>query len=245
MNAPFIRGASVLQSATTSNNQLETGQCQCAAAPGKVDVPGNVNGAGEICELKESEIHILRLGFSPAVPKACRQFGVVHVATYKLEVTAVDGCFGTGYTPWKRCERSRTRTPSFTVPPHRKCVAPASLTSPEALAALRELRTTNPALHAALAQEQPPTDDGDDGDDPYPDADVYDDCDIPLEVVSEHLSSGGAGVADNFAVSDDGGITRSGNAEASDAEEEPVVLGRGQRRKIVARRYQGPIWEEH
>ncbi|KAJ6529647.1 hypothetical protein B0H19DRAFT_1192972 [Mycena capillaripes] len=38
----------------------------------------------------------------------------------------------------------------------------ASLTSPEALAALRELGTTNSALHAALAEEQPPTDDGDD-----------------------------------------------------------------------------------
>ncbi|KAJ6526449.1 hypothetical protein B0H19DRAFT_1275799 [Mycena capillaripes] len=85
----------------------------------------------------------------------------------------------------------------------------------------------------------------DDGDDPYPDADVYDGCDIPLEVVSEHLSSGGAGVADNFAVSNDGGITRSGNAEASDAEEEPVVLGRGQRKKIVACRNKGQIWEEH
>ncbi|KAJ6549874.1 hypothetical protein B0H19DRAFT_1159936 [Mycena capillaripes] len=120
----------------------------------------------------------------------------------------------------------------------------ASLTSPEALAGLRELRTTNPALHAALTHEQP-ADDGDDGDDPYPGVDVYDDCDIPLEVVLGHLSSGGSGIADNFAVGDDGGITRSGNAEASDAEDEPVVLGRGQRKKTVARRYQGPIWEEH
>jgi hypothetical protein len=75
--------------------------------------------------------------------------------------------------------------------------------------------------------------------------DVYDDCDIPLDVVSDHLCSSGSGVADNFSVSDDGGIARSGNAEASDAEDEPVVLGRGQRKKTVARRYQGPVWEEH
>jgi hypothetical protein len=55
---------------------------------------------------------------------------------------------------------------------------------------------------------------------------VYDD----LDVVSSDLLSGGSFVADNFFVSDDGGIARSGNAEASDAEEdelenEPVVLG--------------------
>jgi hypothetical protein len=121
----------------------------------------------------------------------------------------------------------------------------ASLTSSEALTGLRELRTVNPTLHAALTQEQS-ADDGDDGDDPYPDVDVYDDCDIPLDVVSSHLSLGGSGVAENFSIGEDGGIARSGNAEASDAEEEePVILGRGQRKKTVARRYQGPVWEEH
>ncbi|KAJ7787299.1 hypothetical protein B0H14DRAFT_3580491 [Mycena olivaceomarginata] len=41
------------------------------------------------------------------------------------------------------------------------------------------------------------------------------------------------------------GITRSGSADASDVKEEPVVLGQRQRKKIVARRYQGSIWEEH
>ncbi|KAJ7231814.1 hypothetical protein C8J57DRAFT_1242191 [Mycena rebaudengoi] len=94
------------------------------------------------------------------------------------------------------------------------------------------------------AQEQS-ADDGDDGDDPYPDVDMYDDCDIPFDVVWGHLSSDGSGVADNFSVGDDGGIDRSGNAEVSDAEDELVVLGRGQRKKIAVRRYQGPIWEEH
>jgi hypothetical protein len=42
-----------------------------------------------------------------------------------------------------------------------------------------------------------------------------------------------SGVAHNFSIGDDGGIARSGNAEASDAEDEPVVLGRGQRKKPV------------
>ncbi|KAJ6618557.1 hypothetical protein B0H10DRAFT_2217522 [Mycena sp. CBHHK59/15] len=82
----------------------------------------------------------------------------------------------------------------------------ASLTSPEALAGLRELRTTNPALHAALMQttgtDPTPADstaDADDDDDPYQELDVYDDCDIPLDVVSGHLLSGRASVAANFA----------------------------------------------
>jgi hypothetical protein len=126
----------------------------------------------------------------------------------------------------------------------------ASLTSPEALAGLRELRTTNPALHAALTQTDTIAADGnDDGEeDPYSGPDVYDDCDIPLAVVSDHLRSGGSSVSANFSIGDEGGIVRSGNAEVSDAEEEsnaPVVLGRGQRRKMPATRYQGPVWEEH
>jgi hypothetical protein len=64
-----------------------------------------------------------------------------------------------------------------------------------------------------------------------------------LDVVSVHLASGGSGVEANFS----GGITRSGDAEASDAEPEESgeVLGRGQRRRVAARRYQGPAWEEH
>ncbi|KAJ7825886.1 hypothetical protein B0H14DRAFT_3468127 [Mycena olivaceomarginata] len=128
-----------------------------------------------------------------------------------------------------------------------------SLTSPEALAGLRNLRTTHPVLHAALTQmtETDPTSeaaDHGDSEDQYQGVDVYDDCDIPLAVVSDHLLSGS--IAPNFTVDAQGGITRSGDSEASDADEEesdvePVVLGRGQHRKIVATRYQGPAWEEH
>ncbi|KAJ7762101.1 hypothetical protein B0H16DRAFT_1455723 [Mycena metata] len=127
----------------------------------------------------------------------------------------------------------------------------ASLTSPEALAGLRELRTTNPTLHAELTQTdvaQPDITsiDSVQDDDPFEgDVAVYDDCDIPLDVVSAHLTSSGSSIATNFSVSANGGITRSGDAEASDAEEEVAPLGRGQRRKIVARRYQGALWEEH
>ncbi|KAJ7100367.1 hypothetical protein C8R44DRAFT_641928, partial [Mycena epipterygia] len=128
----------------------------------------------------------------------------------------------------------------------------ASLTSPEALAGLRELRTTNPTLHAALTQTTVLDTIGADDieEEPYLDSNVYDDCDIPLDVVAGLLSSGGTSIATNFTIDDNGGIARSGTAEASDAdsdsdEEEPSTLGRGQRRKIAARRYQGPAWEGH
>ncbi|KAJ6465457.1 hypothetical protein C8R45DRAFT_939646 [Mycena sanguinolenta] len=54
--------------------------------------------------------------------------------------------------------------------------------------------------------------------------------------VTSHLLSDGSSVETNFAVGDDGGITQSGNAEASEAEVEednmPPVLGRGQRKKL-------------
>ncbi|KAJ6530632.1 hypothetical protein B0H19DRAFT_1082364 [Mycena capillaripes] len=99
------------------------------------------------------------------------------------------------------------------------------LPSPEALAGLRDLRTTNPALHAALSQttETDPTSEAPDngeGDDPYQVVDVYDDCDIPLAVVSDHLLSGGSSIANNSAVVQNGGIVQLGEAEISDAEEE-------------------------
>ncbi|KAJ6461004.1 hypothetical protein C8R45DRAFT_1081018 [Mycena sanguinolenta] len=52
----------------------------------------------------------------------------------------------------------------------------------------------------------------------------------------------------NFAVGDDGGITRSGNTEASDAEDEEEladaaapVLGRGWRNRVPTRRYEGAV----
>ncbi|KAJ6456514.1 hypothetical protein C8R45DRAFT_580223, partial [Mycena sanguinolenta] len=126
----------------------------------------------------------------------------------------------------------------------------ASLTSPEALAGLRNLRTTNPTLHAALTQTSDLAVVEGAEEEAYANREVYDDCDVPLSIVSAHLSAHGSSVETNFAVGDDGGITRSGNAETSEAEDEeddmpPPVLGRGQRKRVPARRYQGPVWEEH
>jgi hypothetical protein len=134
-----------------------------------------------------------------------------------------------------------------------------SLTSPEALDALLELRTTNPTLHAALNQGHDTTPPADIEEEAYQDLTVYDDCDIPLDVVSGLLHSRGSAVAANFVIGENGGIARSGSAEDLDAEEEdlnveeedldvevePVVLGRGQRKKIGPKRYDGAIWEQH
>lgn len=108
--------------------------------------------------------------------------------------------------------------------------------------------TRPPQLHAALVQATATeAADSDDDEEPY-DSDVYDDCDIPLDVVSDHLLSGS--IADHFAIDVHGGIARSGDAETSDAEaevsdHEPEVLGRGKCRKFVASRYQGLAWEQH
>jgi hypothetical protein len=86
---------------------------------------------------------------------------------------------------------------------------------------------------------------------PYGESYVYNNCDVPLAIVSDHLLSGGSSITDTFVVGDDGGISRSGNAEASEAEDEsddndtPVAIGWGQRKRVAVWRYQGHAWEEH
>ncbi|KAJ6561802.1 hypothetical protein B0H19DRAFT_1068528 [Mycena capillaripes] len=67
--------------------------------------------------------------------------------------------------------------------------------------------------------------------------------DIPLDVVSVLPAASSASVTTGFAVSENGGLARSGDAEKSDAEEEAVPssapLGSGQRKKIGT-----SLWEE-
>ncbi|KAJ7325429.1 hypothetical protein DFH08DRAFT_968659 [Mycena albidolilacea] len=81
----------------------------------------------------------------------------------------------------------------------------------------------------------------------FTESDVYDDCDTPLDVVTDLLCSGDApAVATNFKVTEEGGITRAGDAELPDAEDaEPEACGCGLRKRTAARRYLGPAWEEH
>ncbi|KAJ7174864.1 hypothetical protein C8R46DRAFT_1031457 [Mycena filopes] len=129
----------------------------------------------------------------------------------------------------------------------------ASLTYPAALAALRNLRNTHPALHAALNQTAVAIPDDEITKEVFTESDLRDDdSDIPLNVVTGLLRSGDAlTVTPNFAIAEAGGITRAGDAELPDAEQseeeisEPQARGRGQRKKIAACRYLGSAWEEH
>jgi hypothetical protein len=114
---------------------------------------------------------------------------------------------------------------------------------------LRRLREENPALYAELTQADvvtaPPVSDVEEA---FNELNVYNDCDIPLNVVSGLMASGTSSVAAVFTVGEDGGLVRAGDSEKSDAESEAppsAPLGRGQRKKIGTSRYQGPLWEEH
>jgi hypothetical protein len=138
----------------------------------------------------------------------------------------------------------------------------ASLTSPEALAALRDLPRSNPALYAELTS-------GDDEgillstiEEPAFTSDsVEDESDIPVEVVVDHLASGSAELADGFRVEDGDVITRTSCLEDpnQDVEEEmdepgtsalmasvpPAGLGRGHRVHKPSRRLRGlELWEQ-
>ncbi|KAF8135887.1 hypothetical protein K438DRAFT_1786774 [Mycena galopus ATCC 62051] len=119
----------------------------------------------------------------------------------------------------------------------------ASLTSSQTLGMLHRLPKENPALHAELTQSA--TEDemiavipkSDVQEETFFQQDVYDDCDIPLDVVSG-------------LVGDDGGLTRAGDAEKSDPELEdadvvPPALGHGQCKKVANTRYGTALWEKH
>ncbi|KAJ7470873.1 hypothetical protein FB451DRAFT_953720, partial [Mycena latifolia] len=97
----------------------------------------------------------------------------------------------------------------------------ASLTSQDTLARLRRLPHDDPALHAELTQGDLITlPSSDVEEEPFLDVDVYDDCDIPLDVVTGLLVSGSSSVTAKFAVGENGGLARAGDAEKSDAEAE-------------------------
>ncbi|KAF8172178.1 hypothetical protein K438DRAFT_1940517 [Mycena galopus ATCC 62051] len=118
----------------------------------------------------------------------------------------------------------------------------ASLTSSQTLGRLRRLPKDNPALHTELTQSAAKDEmtavipNSDVQEEMFLQQEVYDDCDIPLDVVSDLV--GGSSFLGNFAVGDDGGLTRAGDAETSDPELEdadivPAALGRGQRKKVA------------
>ena len=129
----------------------------------------------------------------------------------------------------------------------------ASLTSAAALSALRELPTTNPALHHefSLGKMNETTVD----DEPtFPDDDggINDGCDIPINIVESVVMSEGIVAKNGFALDSEGSIVRTGIAEDVEAiielEESnvagPTELGRGRHTKTGSKRY-GADWEEH
>lgn len=95
----------------------------------------------------------------------------------------------------------------------------ASLTSQAALGRLRRLPEDDPVLHAELMLPSVPLPAGDAvEEEPFLDVDVYDDCDIPLGVLSDMLH--GVSAPGKFSIDAEGGIACSGDAEKSDAEDD-------------------------
>ncbi|KAJ6621668.1 hypothetical protein B0H10DRAFT_2187938 [Mycena sp. CBHHK59/15] len=132
----------------------------------------------------------------------------------------------------------------------------ASLTSQEALGWLRQLPKDDPVLHAELMLSSVPLPAGDAvKEEPFLNVNVYDDCDIPLDVLSDMLH--GVSAPGKYSVDAEGGLTCSGDAEKSDAEDDseseavevalasPVILRRGQRKKTENKRYRSELWEGH
>ena len=119
-----------------------------------------------------------------------------------------------------------------------------NLTSPRALAALRELPETNPHLHHQLnglnnLDDLPTVNPGDE--EPDFGEEIEDDCDVPTEVLASHVASGLTGMVGGFKVGDDGRIERNAMVEDTEVEQVKVEVeveqqqGRGCRKKFAKR----------
>lgn len=132
----------------------------------------------------------------------------------------------------------------------------ASLTSPEALTALRKLATSNPILYKEFTASIHNITAGEDTEPDYfeelDDSVVVDESDTPVDVVIEHIVDESASAPRGFLLRENGSLARSGRVEdpddvdeghASNEEvEDPIqvpepVLGRGQRKKKISERY--------
>lgn len=128
----------------------------------------------------------------------------------------------------------------------------ASLTSPAALAALRDLPNTNPTLHLELTGiAKPPAElENEDlftQDDEL--LDYNDENDVPMDVVIHHVMSGGfAQLPAGFTVVEDESIVRNGVAEDAEldvvVDDRPLAARRAKRAEKKSTRY-GADWEEH
>jgi hypothetical protein len=84
----------------------------------------------------------------------------------------------------------------------------ASLTSAAALTALRELPNTNPALYREITGGKTQEFTGEEEDEP-----IEYGSDIPVEVITAQIVSGGSVTTEGFEVDGDGSIVRTGVAE--------------------------------
>lgn len=109
-----------------------------------------------------------------------------------------------------------------------------SLTSPEALAALRELPKSNPALYRELVGLDEPVEEPVGSEDEFSD-DVEDASDIPVDVVSTLLASDSTHVEEGFKIDDEGCVVRVAEVENAEAGEEaaaePELVGHGHQKK--------------
>ncbi|KAK6974778.1 hypothetical protein R3P38DRAFT_2811639 [Favolaschia claudopus] len=127
----------------------------------------------------------------------------------------------------------------------------ASLTSPEALAALRDLPNTDPDLYQELtSQSRDPVDDVQEDLFNDEDHDYCDESDVPVEVLIDHvISAGVAPLPAGFAATEDGSLARSGSAEDTEldvnADDLPVATRRAKRSGKKNTLYAGAVWEEH
>jgi hypothetical protein len=125
-----------------------------------------------------------------------------------------------------------------------------SLTSVKALAALRELHKTNPALHAKITTDiAEATADDEPVFSVEAEAGAGDGSDIPIEVVRAVVMSQESAAIDGFAIDEQGSVVRTGVAETESTTEVitaelAVELGRGRRAKTESKRY-GAEWEGH
>ncbi|KAJ6606756.1 hypothetical protein B0H10DRAFT_1956845 [Mycena sp. CBHHK59/15] len=130
----------------------------------------------------------------------------------------------------------------------------ASLTSTAALAALRDLRKTNLALHCELTGEAEAREEIVNEDlfaENEEDLTYNDESDVPIEVLINHVTSGGvAPLPDGFVVGEDGDLARNEASEDPEldvvADDLPLAVRRAKRATKAPTQYGGDeMWEEH
>ncbi|KAJ7702622.1 hypothetical protein B0H16DRAFT_1748176 [Mycena metata] len=125
-----------------------------------------------------------------------------------------------------------------------------SLTSPAALAALRDLPNTNPALYAEFMGTLAPVEDLFEENIFAPEEENFnDESDVPVDVVIDHVINRGlSNLPPGFSVAEDGSVVRNGAAEDDELNIEvddlPLSLRRPKRVDKKNTRY-GDDWEEH